>query len=1184
MIIGRFCSSLLITLSLALGATASGASDDAKFGPNLLRTDKQVSVYHQNEQGVPTFVKGELSSPVARGAELPKTIEFLERHRGAFRIENPSQEIVLRKIDDDLNGMRHLRLDQYYRGLKVIGGELVAHFSPQGVLRQVNGHTEADLELDVTPAIAANTASEAAIQDLKSFFGTGKPADPELVIFPWEGTTYLSYRLFIYSDTPMGRWEYFVDAKTGAIIFKANRIMDTDAIGTGIGVMGLTRNHLDVDFTGSTYQMRNNTRQTTNNPHGHNGQMPAGNYLQTNIAGASLPGTIATDADNNWNAGGSQAAAVDGHVYSALVYDWWLSQFNRNSYTNTGTSMLTIVNYSGEGNNNAYWDGSRIVIWSAGTGWRSLAGCPDVIAHEWGHAFTENGSNLVYQKESGALNESFSDMMGAAFEFAHSAYDTPDWLMGENGQTSGAGFRSMSNPPQYGDPEYYGTSDPNWVDVVNCTPSSFNDYCGVHTNSGVGNKWYYLLSDGGTSHSITVTGIGYDNAIKVAARANLLYWTSGITYYNAALATVTAAEDLDTTGAWATQVAKAWNAVGVTIPLASLSFAYPNGVPSLIAPDSPTSFEVQISGSLGGVLVPNSVKLIYRVNGGLWTETATTLLSAGLYQATIPAATCLNVVDFYISAQEQTNGTFSNPSATTPFSAIVASNSTLPFSDNFETNLGWTVSSTATAGLWNRGLPLGGGSRGDPPTDYDGSGQCYLTDRNSGDTDVDGGTTTLYSPVFDLSSGDARISYARWYSNTFGADPNNDVFNIYISNNNGGSWTLVEAVGPVNEASGGWIEHSFMASQFVTPTAQMKMRFDASDLNSGSVVEAGIDAFAVTQYECTSTTLNITSSALPNWTTGVPYSEQLLAVNGQGALTWSDGNSGLSGTGLSLSSSGLVSGTPLFAGPVSFMAQVTDEASAIDNQSINFTVNAALNITTSALPEWTSGRPYTQSLVVTGGTGLTSWTDKNGDLAGSGLALSGLGVLSGTPTVAGPLSFTARVVDQVGGSAEKSLVVQINPAVAIVTTSLPTAVQNEAYSQQLLSQDGTGTKIWTDKNNNLSGSGLALSSSGLLSGTPNAVTTLNFTARIVDATGSNDEQALSLVVAPPYVCGDADGSDDVTISDAVYLINFVFNGGPAPNPLQAGDADCSSTITISDAVYLINFIFSGGPAPCASCS
>ncbi len=1183
MLIGRFCSLLLLSFLLVYSTTVGQASDDAKFGPNLLRNDKKVEVYHQDGRGVPTFVKGDLSEPTVKGSEVSTLIDFLEKHRGAYRIESPAQEMSLRKNEVDAIGMRHLRLDQLYRGLKVVGSEITAHFSSDGRLRTVSGHTEPDLSIDVSPMVDANFASSTALQDLKSFFGAGKPSEPDLVIFPWEGTSYLSYRLFIYSDTPMGRWEYFVDAKSGEIIFKANRIMDTDAVGTGVNVLGLTRNHLDVDFTGSTYQMRNNTRQVGNNPHGHDGQMPGSNYLQTNIASSTLPGTIATDADNNWNSGGSQAAAVDGHVYSAAVYDWWLSEFGRNSYTNLGTSMLTVVNYSGEGNNNAYWDGSRIVVWSAGSGWRSLAGCPDVIAHEWGHAFTENGSNLIYQKESGALNESFSDMMGAAFEFAHDTLDTPDWLMGENGQTSGAAFRSMSNPHQFGDPDYYGTSDPNWYDVNGCSPSSFNDYCGVHTNSGVGNKWYYLLSDGGTHHGITVTGIGYLDAIKIAARANLLYWTSSTTYYNAALATVTAAEDLDGTGAWATQVAKAWNAVGVMVPLASLAFTYPDGTPELIAPNQSTSFEVQVTGSLGGVLVPNTVILNYRVDGGLWGQNTASLISGGRYLATIPSLNCLNRVDFYLSAQEQSNGTFTDPSATSPYSAIVATGSTVPFEDNFETDKGWTVSSTATAGIWNRGLPLGGGARGEPGTDYDGSGQCFLTDRNSGDTDVDGGTTTLYTPVFDLSSGDAGITYARWYSNNFGAEPNADVFNIYISNNNGGSWTLVETVGPVNEADGGWIVHSFMASQFVAPTAQMKMRFEASDLSGGSVVEAGIDAFAVNQYQCTSTSLQITTSSLPNWTVGVPYSVQLTATNAQGELFWIDSNSGLSGTGLSLTLTGVVSGTPTTLGTVNFTAQVTDESLATDNQALSFTVNPGLNILTASLPEWTVGRPYSQSLVATGGTGSRTWTDKNGDLAGSGLSISTSGGISGIPANSGSLTFTAMVTDLVGATAERTYQINLNPAISVLTEALPDGIQGEQYSQQLVSQGGTGAKSWSDKNANLAGTGLSMTALGLVSGTPNAVATISLTARVVDATGSSDEQPLTLKIAPPYLCGDADNSELVTISDAVYLINYIFAGGPAPVPAEAGDANCSSSINVSDAVYLISYIFGGGPVPCASC-
>ncbi len=1183
MLRGRLDQAFAFAMVLILAAFAMGATDDAKFGPNLLRFDPSLTLYHQDDRGVPTFIKGNLAPASRAGNDLATAVEFLERHKGAFRIANPADELRVRKTYIEENGARHLRLDQYYQGLRVIGGELVAHYDAGGSLRVINGYAEPELELDVNAAVNAATATARAASDLSSFFGTGNPGEPELVIFPWERSNHLAWRLFLTSDTPMGRWEYFVDAKSGEILFKANRIMDTDAIGTGIGVMGTARNHLDTDFTGSTYQMKNNTRTVTNNPHGHDGQMPTGNYLQTNIAGATLPGTIATDADNIWNAGGSQAAAVDGHNYSALFYDWLLAEFNRNSYTGTGTSMLTIVNYSGEGNNNAYWDGQRIVIWSAGTGWRSLAGCPDVISHEWGHAVTENESDLIYQKESGALNESFSDMIGAAFEFAFDSLDTPDWLMGENGQLSGAGFRDMSNPHANGDPDYYGTSDPYWIDVENCTPSSFNDWCGVHTNSGVGNKWFFLLSDGGTHHSITVMGIGVENAIQVAYRANQMYWTSSINYYNAALATVTAAEDLDGTGTWATQVSKAWNAVGVAVPLASLGFSYPNGVPTTLAPDQPTTFQVSVNGAVGGVPVPNSGVLFYRVNGGLWTQISMTETTPNNYDATIPAGSCLENFEFYVGASEQTNGLFTDPGPLAPFAALVSTGSTVAFQDNFQTNLGWSVSSTATAGQWARGVPAGGGDRGDPASDYDGSGQCYLTGPADGDTDVDGGSTVLTSPTIDLSSGDARISYARWYSNSFGAAPNADVMTISISNNNGSTWTVVETVGPTQDANGGWVEHGFFVSDFVTPTAQIRMKFDVGDLGDGSVIEAAVDAFNVTQYECESTELNITTTDLPDWTVGVPYSQQLLAVNGQGALTWLDGNNGLVGTGLTLGANGIVSGTPTTAGPISFMAQVSDEASAFDNLNLNFTINPALSITTGALPDWTAGRPYSQSLAVTGGTGPKGWEDKDGDLVGTGLTLSPTGALTGTPASAGTISFTAQAQDQIGALAEKAFEVVVNPAVNITTAILTNAVEGAVYSSSLTHTGGTGAKTWSDKNNNLSGTGLTLSTAGLLSGTPLSAGTINFTARVIDATGSFDEQPLTLTVEEPYLCGDADGTLTVNISDAVYMIQYIFSGGPAPVPVEAGDADCNGILTVSDAVYLIAYIFTGGPAPCASC-
>ena len=143
---------------------------------------------------------------------------------------------------------------------------------------------------------------------------------------------------------------------------------------------------------------------------------------------------------------------------------------------------------------------------------------------------------------------------------------------------------------------------------------------------------------------------------------------------------------------------------------------------------------------------------------------------------------------------------------------------TVTFSDDFQTNLGWTVTTTAADGPWERAvpIPLTTCDRGNPGTDGDGSGLCYVTDNSSANgcnSDVDNGSTTLTSPLLDAGAdGEVYVSYWRWFSNIAGDSPNQDTFLVEVSGNGGASWTTLEVVGPVSQAGGGCSGQTLMSA------------------------------------------------------------------------------------------------------------------------------------------------------------------------------------------------------------------------------------------------------------------------------------------------------------------------------------------------------------------------------------
>ncbi len=285
---------------------------------------------------------------------------------------------------------------------------------------------------------------------------------------------------------------------------------------------------------------------------------------------------------------GNAEAGVSAHYGIEYTYDYFREVHNRDSYDNQGSPLISYVHYD-DGYFNAFWNG-QFMTYGDGNNNDTPLTTIDICAHELAHGVTGSSAGLIYQNESGALNESFSDIFGTAVEF-HALGTAANWLIGED---VGA-FRSMSHPGQYGDPDTYkGT---NWY-------FGSGDNGGVHTNSAVQNKWFYLLTEGGSGHddngrAYRVNGIGIDKAAKIAYRNLTLYLQPSSRYYDARLGSINAAQDLygKASGEYAA-VIEAWNAVGVYYPLAGTRLSLTPDTLELLA-------EWQVSADTGRVSIAN---------------------------------------------------------------------------------------------------------------------------------------------------------------------------------------------------------------------------------------------------------------------------------------------------------------------------------------------------------------------------------------------------------------------------------------------------------------------------------------------------------------------------------------------------------------------------------------------------
>ena len=288
-------------------------------------------------------------------------------------------------------------------------------------------------------------------------------------------------------------------------------------------------------------------------------------------------------------------------------------------------------------------------------------------------------------------------------------------------------------------------------------------------------------------------------------------------------------------------------------------FDFPNGTPTQLSPTGVTSFPMTVSGVGGDAPLSNTGTLFVSVNGGAFTSSPITSAGLNSYTVEVPAASCFDEVSYYMTV-DSTVGVVSFPdnAPTDVLSGDVFTGVDTVVSYDFEVASGWTVgdpSDTATTGIWERGDPNGTAAQSEDDHTELGT-DCWFTGQGSpggglGENDVDGGTTTLTSPVIDLSGGDATIGYWLWYNNAASAAPFTDIFRIELSNDGGSNWTQVDQVGPTGpDVEGGWFFRQTTVGDHLTPTANVQIRFIAADEGDGSIVEAMIDDFSVTRLLC----------------------------------------------------------------------------------------------------------------------------------------------------------------------------------------------------------------------------------------------------------------------------------------------------------------------------------------------
>lgn len=489
------------TLSFAIIlAYACGFAQESKE-LSRLKNEMKANVTISNSTSNPNFIYFSQSVKLKSTDAKTKASEFLAENFRAFNLRSANDLVLLDETTDNY-GLKNVTYRQQYQGIPVYDGLLKFHFNAKEELSSINGNSISIAKLNTVPDI---TAAEAEIiardmvtkQDLNKSDTPLQTAKTNLIIFPknlMQGgivTPYLAYQIEVTNKKDVREY-IFINAHTGELVEQFT------------GIHPIDRKLYETNTTATNLKWKE---------------------------GDAFPGTLSSWQQNEV-------------VTSEHVYNFFKNAFGYVSYDAADHTMITVNNDPTISCPNARWNGTY-------AGYCDGTATDDVIAHEWGHAYTEYTSGLIYQYQSGALNESYSDVWGETIDLINNYMDEGEnlsvrtttacsgslrWKVGEDATSFGGAIRDMWNPNCNGDPAkvldaanyYCGTADSG----------------GVHTNSGVTNHLYALLVDGGTYNGYTMTGMGFVKAAHLWWRAQKNYLTATSDFANFADALEASANDL----------------------------------------------------------------------------------------------------------------------------------------------------------------------------------------------------------------------------------------------------------------------------------------------------------------------------------------------------------------------------------------------------------------------------------------------------------------------------------------------------------------------------------------------------------------------------------------------------------------------------------------------------------------